>query len=84
MGADITLVIAPKETELRGSARCNLEINIGEIMAQTANKFGGTGGGHAAAAGFNIHPVPPNKVQKEILVEFVRLVEIALSNPGTN
>lgn len=84
MGADIALVIAPKEKELRGSARCNLDINIGEIMSQVATKFGGTGGGHAAAAGFNIQPIPTNKAQKEILAEFVRLVELALANLETN
>ncbi|MHA2501360.1 MAG: DHH family phosphoesterase [Candidatus Kariarchaeaceae archaeon] len=79
MGADIALVLAPKGKELRGSARCNLNINIGEVMSELATEFGGTGGGHAAAAGFNISPVPSNDIQKQIQSRFINLVKTRLS-----
>lgn len=75
LGADISLILAPKGAELRGSARADPNlINIGEIMSDLASEFGGTGGGHAAAAGMNIKPNPTKKIQTSIMKRFSELV----------
>ena len=79
LGADITFVLAAKSNEIRGSARADARlINIGEVMSQLAEEFGGTGGGHAAAAGLNISPPLPKKQQNALLRRFVEIVDETL------
>ena len=76
VGADIVLVISGKKAELRGSARCRngIDINIADIVEVLSNEFGGEGGGHRNAAGFNIKKVVSKKTQKELLNRFFNLV----------
>lgn len=85
IGADVTFVLAKKENELRGSARSlnAANVNVGDILSKLSEEYNGTGGGHAAAAGFNISPCPSTQEQKSILQRFVDLVEEYL-NQGTN
>ena len=47
-------------------------------MSQLAEEFGGTGGGHAAAAGLNISPPLPKKQQNALLRRFVEIVDETL------
>jgi len=81
MGADVVLVLGIKNNEMRGSGRTNIKnLNIGNIMKIIGDKFGGTGGGHAAAAGLNIVPLPEKKLLKKIEEEFINLVKEDLNN----
>ncbi len=43
-------------------------------MKIIGEKFGGTGGGHAAAAGLNIVPLPEKNQLKKIEEEFINLL----------
>ena len=83
-GADIVLVISGKKAELRGSARSKapIELNIAEIVEQISQEFGGEGGGHRNAAGFNIKKVVGKKMQKEILNRFYNLISNKLDYKG--
>ncbi|MDH5401261.1 MAG: DHH family phosphoesterase [Candidatus Heimdallarchaeota archaeon] len=81
MGSDIVLVLAQKDNELRGSARVNsyVDINIGDVMAELAEEYEGTGGGHAAAAGLNISKKFSKKDQNVLIEKFISKVEKKLS-----
>lgn len=77
MGASCTLVLGKKNDELRGSARRvhDFPVSMGEVVEQLAKEFGGKGGGHDAAAGFNIVPPLSNKkigVLKERFYEIIK------------
>ena len=56
----------------RKSFRCNLDINLSEIMRVGAEKFDGIGGGHNAAAGA--------KITKDKLDEFLNYLEVNVVN----
>ncbi|MCY3412554.1 MAG: DHH family phosphoesterase [Candidatus Heimdallarchaeota archaeon] len=77
MGADVTLVLAGKKKELRGSARSRhtLDLNVAEIIETICAEFGGEGGGHRQAAGFNIQKAVSKKIQKDILDRFTILAK---------
>lgn len=81
MGADISLVIASRDDELRGSGRVNssVELNIGEVLSDLAEEFGGSGGGHAAAAGFNIAGSVSRKDQKQLISRFIEIIREKLA-----
>lgn len=83
-GADISLVVSGKKDELRGSARAKhqLGINVAEIVTEICDEFGGEGGGHALAAGFNIKEQVSKKRQTEIQNRFISIVETNLSKIG--
>ena len=49
-------------------------------MKIIGEKFGGTGGGHAAAAGLNIVPLPEKKLLKKIEEEFINLIKKEFEN----
>ncbi|MCE7734323.1 MAG: hypothetical protein GPJ54_05540 [Candidatus Heimdallarchaeota archaeon] len=76
VGADIVMVISGKKNELRGSARCRsgIDLNIAEIVEQISHEFGGVGGGHKNAAGFNIKKIVSKKTQKELLSRFFNII----------
>ncbi|MHA2252864.1 MAG: DHH family phosphoesterase [Candidatus Kariarchaeaceae archaeon] len=82
LGADVVLIIAEKDNELRGSGRTRLvdNLNMSEILTQISTEFGGSGGGHEAAAGLNITPCPSKNQQKRLLKRFVTIVEGMLKN----
>ncbi len=75
LGADVVLVLSGKKSELRGSARArvNLKLNVAEIVAKLSEKFGGEGGGHMSAAGFNIKHQVTKKEQADIINYFIKL-----------
>jgi nanoRNase/pAp phosphatase (c-di-AMP/oligoRNAs hydrolase) len=83
MGADVVLVIAEKDDEIRGSGRTHLgdQVNMGEILSKLAHEFGGSGGGHSAAAGLNISPALSKNKQKQLLSRFVEMVNDILTKP---
>lgn len=56
LGADVVFVGSEKEGEKRisGRARRNVSIDLSAILSDVGKKFGGSGGGHAAAAGVTI------------------------------
>ncbi len=82
IGADTVFVIAVKANELRGSARTrhSNQLNMSSILNSIALEFGGTGGGHTAAAGLNIKPCPSKNQQKKILLRFTTLVLDTINN----
>ncbi len=54
---------------------------MGEILSELAQEFGGSGGGHSAAAGLNISPALPKNKQKQLLSRFVSMVNTILTQP---
>lgn len=84
-GADVALVgnggRRRKSGEVRISARAkphlvNLGLNLGEIMAEMAPRYGLQGGGHPPAAGMNGRSdVPLSKILSELQEEILRRVK---------
>ena len=61
----------------RKSNSCKSDINLSELMRKGAEKFGGIGGGHDAAAGA--------KITKDKLDEFLNYLDVNVVNlPSTN
>ena len=56
----------------RKSNRCKADINLSELMRKGAEKFGGIGGGHDAAAGA--------KITKDKLDEFLNYLDVNVVN----
>ena len=85
LGGDITIVVANRKKETRVSLRTTLGfpketgISLGkDIIPELINQFGGTGGGHDSAAGFNA-PLLELKTIKQFLFQ---LFENKLSLEG--
>ncbi|MCD1294526.1 exopolyphosphatase [Methanocella sp. CWC-04] len=53
LGADVVFVGSEKEGEKRisGRVRRGIDLDLSALLAEVGTKFGGSGGGHAAAAG---------------------------------
>lgn len=68
LGADVSCVVAIRDKEIRGSARrgVGINLNLNEIMRQIGEQFGGQGGGHQEAAGFNL---PANAATRQEIEE---------------
>ncbi|MCH8907070.1 MAG: DHH family phosphoesterase [Candidatus Heimdallarchaeota archaeon] len=82
MGADVVMVIAKKEREIRGSARTKISetVSMGDIMTKIAKEWRSdihkaTGGGHKGAAGLNISPSLSTNQIKKVQNRFLELVE---------
>ncbi|OYT47924.1 hypothetical protein B6U83_04360 [Thermoplasmatales archaeon ex4484_36] len=91
-GADVALVgnggKRRRSKEVRISARAkphlvNLGLNLGEIMAEMAPKYGLQGGGHPPAAGMNGRSeVPLSRILTELQEEILRRVEMLMKGAG--
>jgi nanoRNase/pAp phosphatase (c-di-AMP/oligoRNAs hydrolase) len=83
LGGDIAIVIANRRQETRISFRTSLgfpketKISLGkDIIPELINKYGGTGGGHDSAAGYNAPPLEIKSV-REFLFQLFKKVLLA-------
>ncbi|MHA2243787.1 MAG: DHH family phosphoesterase [Candidatus Hodarchaeales archaeon] len=82
LGGDIAIVIANRKKETRISFRTSLgfpketDISLGkEIIPMLINQFGGTGGGHDSAAGYNSTLLEIESVKKYLFQLFEKLLK---------
>jgi|GEM_PF-211599 len=80
IGADISLVGHKKENDLvRVNVRAKKEVvqkglNLGKVMEKIGEKYDGTGGGHAGAAGVDSRTCTVNELMDECINEIYEVV----------
>lgn len=77
LGADIAIVLSKKKDIARIVGRSKINIDLGEIFKQVANKYMGVGGGHSGAAVLNIK-LKNEKELNLVMNDIYRLITQAL------
>ncbi|MHA2202821.1 MAG: DHH family phosphoesterase [Candidatus Hodarchaeales archaeon] len=83
LGGDVAIVIADRKQETRISFRTALgfpketKLSLGkDIIPELINKFGGTGGGHDSAAGYNAPPLEIKSVKEFLFQLFEKIMQM--------
>ncbi|MFB6215525.1 MAG: DHHA1 domain-containing protein, partial [Candidatus Aenigmatarchaeota archaeon] len=80
IGADVGLVASERDEETRVSSRSRsgtaseTDLHLGELMSEVADKFGGSGGGHAGAAAMTVE-VPLEEIKETLLEEVKEMLQ---------
>ncbi len=80
IGADVSIVASQNGESIRISSRARsgvaseTHLHLGELMSNIADQFGGTGGGHAGAAGMKVK-AELEEVKEKALKELEKMLE---------